>query len=265
MKFDIFDRQMRSFEQSLDRIMPNDIYMVARLDGHGFTRLTKIDWDLKRPFDERFHDVMLHSLNHLVEDCNFNIVYGYTQSDEISILFSPSDKTFNRKDRKLLSITAAEASVAFSMKAGRPGVFDCRIIPLPDADTVIDYFRWRQEDALRNALGSYCYWMLRDEGCEAAEAAARIKGVSTKVKKEILLARGINFDGLPTWQRYGSAIYFKESTFTGSDRSTNTPIEYTRRRAYVDDNLMYGRDYGHFLHHLLFENGANTLSDADSK
>ena len=41
MDFDTLDRQMRRFEQSLDRTMLEGIYVVARLDGHGFTRLTK--------------------------------------------------------------------------------------------------------------------------------------------------------------------------------------------------------------------------------
>jgi tRNA(His) guanylyltransferase len=41
MDFDTLDKQMRSFEQSLDRCMLQGAYVVARLDGHGFTRLTK--------------------------------------------------------------------------------------------------------------------------------------------------------------------------------------------------------------------------------
>ena len=54
MDFDTLDKQMRRFEQSLDRTMLEGIYIVARLDGHGFTRLTKKEWDLEKPFDIRF-------------------------------------------------------------------------------------------------------------------------------------------------------------------------------------------------------------------
>lgn len=46
MDFDAFDKEMRRFEQSLDRLIPDDVYLVARLDGRGFTRLTKKEWDL---------------------------------------------------------------------------------------------------------------------------------------------------------------------------------------------------------------------------
>ena len=33
--------------------------------------------------------------------CGFNILYGFTQSDEISLLLHPDDDTFARKTRKL--------------------------------------------------------------------------------------------------------------------------------------------------------------------
>ena len=57
MDFDAFDKEMRRFEQSLDRLIPDDVYLVARLDGRGFTRLTKKEWDLEKPFDIKFRDL----------------------------------------------------------------------------------------------------------------------------------------------------------------------------------------------------------------
>ena len=110
MDFDTLDKQMRSFEQSLDRTMLEGIFVVARLDGHGFTRLTKKEWDLEKPFDIRFRDAMITTLRHLM-DCGFRIIYGYTQSDEISLLFHIDDSTFGRKERKLLSILAPGGSL----------------------------------------------------------------------------------------------------------------------------------------------------------
>ena len=41
MKFDDFDRQMRIYEESLDQYILPDMYLVARLDGRSFTKLTK--------------------------------------------------------------------------------------------------------------------------------------------------------------------------------------------------------------------------------
>ena len=71
MDFNTLDKQMRRFEQSLDRTMLEGIYVVARLDGHGFTRLTKKEWDLEKPFDVRFRDAMIVTTKHLV-DCGFH-------------------------------------------------------------------------------------------------------------------------------------------------------------------------------------------------
>lgn len=41
MDFNTLDKQMRRFEQSMDRPLLEGINVVARLDGHGFTLLTK--------------------------------------------------------------------------------------------------------------------------------------------------------------------------------------------------------------------------------
>ena len=41
MKFDDLDNRMRVFETGADLCMPPGLFMVARLDGQSFTRLTK--------------------------------------------------------------------------------------------------------------------------------------------------------------------------------------------------------------------------------
>ena len=74
MDFETLDKQMRRFEQSLDRTMLEGIYVVARLDGHGFTRLTKLDMNLEKPFDVRFRDAMVATMRHLM-DCGFRMTY----------------------------------------------------------------------------------------------------------------------------------------------------------------------------------------------
>ena len=41
MNFDELDEKLRRFEQSLDQVIWQELYLVARVDGRGFTRLTK--------------------------------------------------------------------------------------------------------------------------------------------------------------------------------------------------------------------------------
>ena len=157
MKFDDLDRQMRVYEQSLDQYILPDMYIVARLDGRSFTRLTKEIMQFEAPFDEHFRDMMILTVK-AVMNCGFRIVYGYTESDEISLLFHPDDDLFGRKVRKINTTLAGEASAAFSIALGRPATFDCRVVPLPNKKRVADYFAWRQEDSHRNSLNAHCYW-----------------------------------------------------------------------------------------------------------
>lgn len=160
MQFDVLDQRMRVFETAHDHCALPGLYLVARLDGRGFTHLTRERQPFTAPFDERFRDLMMATVSHLM-DCGFRVVYGYTQSDEISLLFHPDEDGFGRKLRKWLSILAGEASACFALKLGAVACFDCRISQLPTLKNVLDYFRWRGEDAHRNALNAHCYWTLR--------------------------------------------------------------------------------------------------------
>ena len=237
---------MRRLEQSLDRTMLEGIYVVARLDGHGFTRLTKKDWDLEKPFDIRFRDAMIETTKHLM-DCGFRIVYGYTQSDEISLLFRLNDDTFGRKERKLLSILAAEASVTFSLHTGKHAVFDCRLVPLPTRDHVVDYFRWRQEDAHRNSLNSHCYWALRKEGMSAGEAQEQMSAISNSEKNELLFDRCINFNNLPSWQKRGIGMFYRNEQRQGFNPVTKEATSYNRRTLHIETELPIGQKFSLFL------------------
>ena len=250
MDFDTLDKKMRSFEQSLDRKLLEGIYVVARLDGHGFTRLTKKEWNLEKPFDVRFRDIMISTTKHLM-DCGFRIVYGYTQSDEISLLFHLDDDTFGRKERKLLSILASEASVAFSLAAWRPAIFDCRLIPLPNKELVVDYFRWRQEDSHRNSLNGHCYWLLRKLGLSASEVQERISGISNGEKNEILFSNGINYNDLPSWQKRGVGLFFRDETKQGYNPKTGETTTCVRRVLHLEEDLPIGEQYSDMLRRLI--------------
>ena len=169
MQFEALDRTMRVYETAHDhRVLPG-LWMVARLDGRSFTRLVREVHQFEAPFDPRFRDLMVATARHLM-DCGFNVIYANTHSDEISLLFHPSEDSFGRKLRKLLSILAGEASAAFSLQLGAVAAFDARISQLPSAQLVVDYFRWRAEDAHRNALNAHCYWLLRGQGLDGRAA-----------------------------------------------------------------------------------------------
>ena len=172
-------------------------------------------------------------------------------SDEISLLFHMDDDTFGRKERKLLSILAAEASVTFSMHTGKHAVFDCRLIPLPTAGHVVDYFRWRQEDAHRNSLNSHCYWALRKEDISANKAQKRMSGISNSEKNELLFERGINYNDLPSWQKRGVGMYFRNEQRQGFNPKTKEQTICVRHVLHLEEELPIGAEYTKMINELI--------------
>jgi tRNA(His) guanylyltransferase len=183
--------------------------------------------------------------------CGFNIIYGYTQSDEISLLFHPSDNTFDRKERKLNSILAGEASAKFSLLLGDLGSFDCRISQLPTIDLVVDYFRWRNEDAHRNALNSHCYWILRKEGKSPNTASNELSGVYVADKNELLFQKGINVNNLPNWQKRGIGLYWEQYEKYALNPKTGEEVTATRNRIKIDYDLPMKDKYSTFIKDLI--------------
>ena len=98
MKFSELDNRLRVYETAHDFCVPPNIYMVARIDGRSFTRLTKEKQNFDRPFDIKFRDLMVETVKHLM-DCGFQVIYGFTESDEISLLFDLNTTVFSRKTR----------------------------------------------------------------------------------------------------------------------------------------------------------------------
>jgi tRNA(His) 5'-end guanylyltransferase len=250
MKFDELDNQMRIFETAMDYCVLPGIYMVARIDGRNFTKLTKEKGHFEAPFDERFRDMMVETTKHLM-DCGFKVIYGYIESDEISLLFDKNIDLFGRKIRKYNSILAGESSAKFSLLFQDIGVFDCRICQLPQKNNVIDYFRWRNEDAHRNALNAHCYWMLRKENHNKKEATEYITHKTVSEKNELLFSHGINFNELPNWQKRGVGLYWVESEKHGYNPKEKIEVSTKRNIIKIDYNLPMREEYSNFIEKII--------------
>lgn len=139
-------------------ILPG-IPVIARLDGRAFHTYTK---GLLRPFDPRLQQCMQATMIHVADafDCDF----AYTQSDEITLVWLNGDEdaqfVHGGKFQKLVSLTAAAASVKFAMEAQKllpfksnmlPS-FDARVWQVPSFNTVVENLFWRQDDATRNSI-----------------------------------------------------------------------------------------------------------------
>ena len=250
MKFDELDSKMRVFETAHDRSVLPGMFLVARIDGRNFTRLTKEVHKFEAPYDVRFRNMMIETTTHLM-NCGFKAIYGYTQSDEISILFHPNITTFDRKIRKYNSILAGEASAKFSLLLQDLACFDCRISELPNVNLVVGYFRWRNEDAHRNALNAHCYWLLRKEGQSVKQATSALNRLSVAEKNELLWQRGINFNDLPLWQRRGTGLYWQSYEKTGTNPLTQEVVTTTRRQLTTNFELPMRDEYGALIQALI--------------
>ena len=237
MKFEQLDRRMRTFETAHDHCVLPGIHMVARIDGRSFSQLTRVSQKFEAPYDLRFRDCMVATLVHLVGSCGFSVLYGYTQSDELSLLFRVDESLFGRKLRKYLSVLAGEASAKFSLELGALGAFDARISQFPRTEDVVDYFRWRHEDATRNALNGHCYWLLRGQGMTDQEATDKLKGVSIADRNELLFRNGLNFNDVPTWERRGIAVRWRDAAVTGINPKTGAEHVAHKRELFVDLEL----------------------------
>lgn len=247
MKFDDFDLKMREYETSSDVCVAEDVWMVARIDGRGFTRLTKDVCKYEAPYDVRFRDLMIATTKSLMQ-CGFHVVYGYVQSDEISLLFDLQEKQFGRKMRKFNSVLAGQASAHFSLGIGQLATFDCRVSQLPDRQHVVDYFRWRQQDAIRNSLNSWCYWKMRESGCSARRATSRMVGMTVQEKQQTLKDEfGVDFELQPRWQRHGVGLRWERYSKEATNRLTGVKVEVNRRRIEVDSELPRGDTYRRYL------------------
>ncbi|MGL5435690.1 MAG: tRNA(His) guanylyltransferase Thg1 family protein [Lachnospiraceae bacterium] len=246
MKFDELDQKMRVYETYTDLSIPEGNFMIARIDGRNFSRLTKETHKFEAPFDIKFRDMMIETTKHLM-NCGFRVHYAYTESDEISLLFHIDEGSFGRKMRKYISILAGEASSTFSLLLKDAACFDCRISVLPSEKLVVDYFRWRNEDANRNALNGYCYWTMRKEGATATEATRYFSGKSVAEKNEYLFQKGINYNDVASWQKRGVGLSWKNVEKIGVNPKNQEEVICTRKELCVVSELPKKEQYEDYI------------------
>ncbi len=242
-----FESRMRSLEYFHNvRLLPGT-WPVVRVDGRGFSRFTESRFD--KPFDLRFHELMVRTARELLEQMQG--LYAYTESDEISVLLPRDGGLFDRELEKTVSLSAGIASAAFTHACGEPAHFDGRVWLGAGESLVVDYFRWRQADAGRCALNGWCYWTLRKAGQSVRRATSALERQPASAKHELLFRHGINFAELPAWQRRGAGLYWEEYEKEGFNPKEGTKVLAWRRRVRVDSDLPMCEEYSELLRQLM--------------
>ena len=256
MNNDEFEATMRSLEVFHTLRIPDGSYPIIRVDGRGFSKFTK-KIGLDKPFDSRFHCWICSVAKVLLKELGG--IYGYTESDEISILLPRETNLFGREVEKLVSISAGMASACstsmlvppFTNREESFVTFDSRIVVCNTKLDVVDYFRWRQADAQRNCLNSYAFWELVKRGKSPRGASKILHGAGPDLKLEILDNIGIDFESLPGWQINGAGVYIDNRETTGYNPLTGEDVMATRRFIVVDENLPIRERYAGFLERIM--------------
>lgn len=198
---DLSTTAMKDLERLYRTMLPAKSYAVIRVDGKGFSKYTK---SLERPFDATFTADMRATALYLCENID-GALFGYTQSDEISIIISDlsganTQPWFGGQVQKIVSTSAALATAKFNRlrpEVDELAVFDGRTHHLDGAEGVLDYLRWRQADAMKNSVGMLAahHFSHRD-----------LTGVPVRDRKAMLAAKDIVWDDLDQAVRQGTFI-----------------------------------------------------------
>ena len=88
---------------------------------------------------------------------------------------------------------------------------------------------------------------MRREGIDKNAATDELRSKSIAYKNELLSKKGINYDSLPSWQRYGVGVYFRTVKKEGFNPVTNEKVLADRRELYADMELPTGDEYRAFI------------------
>lgn len=190
---------LKEYQAVTDIQLDFDGYNILQLDGNAFHTFTK---GFERPFDDRFISAMNEVAVEIIKTIPGARV-GYVQSDEISILIKKvmdrEEPYFNHRVQKIVSLTAGRASAVMSrLYPEKPvAVFDARYFTLPDRDTAVKHFIWRQRDCTKNSVLSVG---------QAFFSHKELQNKNTLMVKEMLREKGHAWEDYGTEYRHGRVI-----------------------------------------------------------
>lgn len=241
--------------------------VIIRLDGRAFHTLTR---GMEKPFDEDLIECMTLTTQNLVkniEGCQF----GYTQSDEISLLLTDYSKIetqawFDYKVQKVCSIAASMCTAYFNLffqnifcnenkilelseKNGKltdytnkMAFFDARCFNIPKEE-VVNYFIFRQQDCTRNSIqmvgqSNFSHKELQCKSCD-------------EIQEMLFSQKGINWNDIETYKKRGTCVLRRNKFIKDAEGNDITRTEYfidkeipifTQNRSYIEHFVNIEKD-----------------------
>ena len=220
--------RMKWYEKRYSHQVMPMIPVLARVDGRSFSRFTR---NLARPYDERLIQLMVGTTKFLVEETN--ACCGYTQSDEISLVWLTEDPNaelfFGGKLSKMISVVGSLATAWFNHnladclpeKAGQLPVFDNRVWEVPVMYEAANYFVWREQDATRNSVSMAARSVYSHNECH---------GKDSSELQEMLFQKDINWNDYPRHFKRGTYVRKRtvDRPFTPEELE-NLPLKHHAR------------------------------------
>jgi tRNA(His) 5'-end guanylyltransferase len=246
--------RMKAYEKAYvsARAMPQ-LPVIARLDGRAFHSWCK---DLNQPFDQDFMDIMKITTLRLVKDTA--AVIGYTQSDEITLIFhsdNPESQIFfNGKLFKITSVLASMCTAYFNeivhkklrhaegtlewewhKLSNKPlATFDCRVFQVPTKEEAVNCLIWREMDAVRNSILSVA---------QSKFSTKEMHGKKTNELQEMMFQKdGTNWgEDFTSSQKRGT--YYQRVVSTGKITEEELKLLPSKHHAHTNPDLVVKRTH----------------------
>lgn len=224
--------RMKRYEKNNDPRIESDKYFCIRLDGRSFSKFTR---GFQKPYDSNFSKAMVKTTYEAM--CEFGAVSGYTQSDEITLIFTPiiskgTNQTtiiFDGRINKILTLMSSFVSVRFNFYLNKfinenneldkykpdtlskiqnsSAIFDARVLIFDENNKkeILNHIIWRSTfDCYRNSVSTYGYHLIGHN---------QIKNLNSLQIIELLKTKNIDWDNdVPLWQKYG--VFIKKQFVT---------------------------------------------------
>lgn len=257
-------KRMKGYEQVTQSYLYKRMPVIIRLDGKAAHTFTK---GFEKPFDIRFVDAMHFTMLELCKNIE-GAVFGYTQSDEITIVLVDykhldTQAWFNYRTDKICSIAASIATLAFNryfnyfvsewendintkfaLMEGDKEVknllecyhnaldkgllFDVRCFNLPKEEVANNIY-WRQLDATRNSIQGL--------GQKYFSHAELQNKSCSDIQDMLYETYGVNWNNYPTLLKRGTACYKDDA---GWNLDVMMPLIKGEGRDYVNSLVYVG-------------------------
>ena len=195
--------QIKGWERNYAPIIPANEGLIVRLDGKNFSRWTE---SFDKPFDLELNRAFVDTTTALMEEYNPDV--GYTQSDEITLIWYPNSEDsntqhpFGGKTQKLCSVLASHCTVLFDthVMPNDWALFDARAFGVLSKGNCNSVLAWRGDDAHRNGVTSIAQQFFSDK---------QLHGVHTNGRIQMLKDVGVDINDYPPHNLHGTLLEFE--------------------------------------------------------